>query len=215
MTLVIRGPVHVQLVATPSLDAQQHQRVDACWQAELAQRHLVDGQLLSVIACRALPVGSELSLAHVPYRWWLAQRRLGQDLGVRPLAVCGLAMDPAGRLLIGQRGAAVTDHPGRWELVPSGSCELNALNQLDPRLDAQRELSEEAGLQALSAEVLGLIHDPAECVYEIGVRVRLAEGRPVVRDEHDQLRFISAVDLAAYDPVSPALALFALHQELP
>jgi 8-oxo-dGTP pyrophosphatase MutT (NUDIX family) len=131
-------------------------------------------------------------------------------LGVRPLAVCGISIDADGRVLIGRRSGGF-DYPGRWELVPSGSCDLQADGTIDPLADARRELSEESGLAAESAEMIGFTEDPAVGVLDVLVVLRISRGStPRLGTEHDSLLFVEHGQLMRYDPIPPAAESVAL-----
>jgi 8-oxo-dGTP pyrophosphatase MutT (NUDIX family) len=205
MTLLARGSIVVRLhEARATLSPRAQRAVDELWRAASASAALHDGRLVSVRSWARTATGVEISAEVVPYRWWIAQRRGQPDLNVRPLAVCGISLDAGGRVLIGRRSGGF-DYPGRWELVPSGSCEVQADGTVDPLVDARRELAEEAGLEAEAAEVVGLTEDPGLGVFEALVVLDLSRATaPSVGVEHDSLLFVEPRQLLRYDPIPPA-----------
>jgi 8-oxo-dGTP pyrophosphatase MutT (NUDIX family) len=214
MTLLARGSVVVRLrEARAPLSPRAQREVDELWRAASASTALHDGRLVSVVSWAPTATGVEISAEVVPYRWWIAQRRGYRDLNVRPLAVCGVSIDASGRVLIGRRSGSF-DYPGRWELVPSGSCEVQADGTVDPLADARRELAEESALDAGAAEMVGLVEDPAVGVFEALVVLRVSPGTsPIVGAEHDSLLFVEPRQLMRYDPIPPAAEAVAMLLE--
>jgi 8-oxo-dGTP pyrophosphatase MutT (NUDIX family) len=205
MTLLSRGSVVVRMRAPRApLAAEEQRSIDDLWQAACASASLHDGGIVSVESWARTASGVEISVEPVPYRWWVAQRRGHSGLRVRPLAVCGISVDATGRVLIGRRRSGM-NYSGRWELVPSGSCELQEDGTIDPLADALRELKEEAGLEASSAELVGLTEDTAVGVFEALVLLRVSRGFVTpVGAEHESLLFIEPRQLMRYDPIPPA-----------
>jgi hypothetical protein len=130
--------------------------VDAEWVRALRRSpFLFDGPVLL-----ADVIGeNKLVLREANYRHVMALRAdpaLRRTLGLRPLAVSGVLSCREG-VVLGQRGAEVSQDPGHWELVPSGGV-------TEPDLEAQilAELHEEIGLGADQVRVgkpIGLILD--------------------------------------------------------
>lgn len=120
--------------------------VDEVW--DPAKR---DGTLLSVYSFSL----EEVLLEPVPYRFYWAQSQ-GVALAspVRPLAVMGVLFQE-GRVLVGRRGKGVTQEPGKWEFVPSGSLQLCS-RELDPAIQLFEELEEELQLLPDSLEELSM-----------------------------------------------------------
>jgi 8-oxo-dGTP pyrophosphatase MutT (NUDIX family) len=211
MTLLARGSIVVRLREARAPLAQPAQRsVDELWRIASASAALHDGRLVSVESWAPTATGVEITAEVVPYRWWVAQRRGQPDLNVRPLAACGISIDAGGRVLIGRRSGGF-DYPGRWELVPSGACEVQGDGTVDPLADARRELAEESGLDAETAELVGLVEDAALGVFEALVLLRVAGGTvPSAGVEHDSLLFVEPRQLMRYDPIPPAADAVAL-----
>ena len=211
MTLLARGAIIVRVgAARAALPPEQQHAIDALWHAANASATLHDGRIVSVVSWSAMPAGVEISAETVPYRWWVAQRHGHPDLGVRPLAVCGITLDADGRVLIGRRSGGF-DHARRWELVPSGGCELQADGTVNPLADARRELAEESGLAAGTAEPVGLMEDPTVGIFEALVLLRVRDGgTPIAGPEHDSLLFVERRELMRYDPIPPAAEAAAI-----
>ncbi|WP_156995522.1 NUDIX hydrolase, partial [Elstera litoralis] len=109
-----------------------------------------------------------LTIQEIDYRTVIA-RRLNPDIfinlpEIRPLAVTGILISPAG-LVLGRRSNNVSTHEGLWEPAPAGGLSLP-----DPRGQLLDELREELGLDAssvTSTEVCGLVEDVATGVVDI------------------------------------------------
>lgn len=147
---------------SPEIDTQ----VDAVWRMVSRERpHLFDGPVMTVVSLD----GDRIVLAHARYRQVLAAQSnslLHQSLALRTLAVSGI-LSCADGFVFGRRGRHVTQSPGQWELVPSGTMEAPSDGSA-PDFSRQilRELHEEIGLAegAVVRAPLGAIEDT-----EIGV----------------------------------------------
>jgi 8-oxo-dGTP pyrophosphatase MutT (NUDIX family) len=211
MTLLARGNISVRL--SDEIERVRDvvlQEINLSWLEQVSRRPMHDGQLVSVRSWRSVTGGAEVCATLIPYRWWIAQRHRAIDLHVQPLAICGLSMDPDGRVLIGRR-AQMLDYPGRWELVPSGGCEVLSDGTVNPMTDAIRELEEESGLTALSAQMLGLTLDPSNGVFEVALLLRVATATPRVNYEHDELLFVEPDLIGQYDLVPPGADLLLTY----
>jgi ADP-ribose pyrophosphatase YjhB (NUDIX family) len=168
----------------------------ALWAAEQARRgsSLHDGSLLAVEHREQRADGIHLAVRIRPYRSYLA-RRLDPRLDLRctPLGVTGVCVLPDGRWLLGRRSPRVTAAPGCWESVPAGSLDPKVCVTADglaPQRQLLAELQEETGLSAAQAgtpELLGLLHDGSDDVYDLLYRLRptvTADWRPAPSAEH-------------------------------
>lgn len=192
-----RGPVTCTLLPGPHpADLALALPIDEIWQAEQQRRGaaLHDGQLLAVESVQERAGHIELTVRIRPYRSYLA-RRIDPSLALHcsPLGVTGLITLPDGRWLLGRRAPQVTAAPGKWEAVPAGSLDpAVCLHEgvLDPARQLLAELHEETGLTAAQAgrpEAVGLLHDPADDVYDLLFRLRPAVAdawRPPPTAEH-------------------------------
>jgi len=158
----------------PSLQAE----LDALWQAaqERTGGALFNGRVFSVDAITPGLLSGHLT----EFRRIVAQMErpdLHGELGVRPLAVCGV-LCCAGGVVLGRRPARAVYQPAMWQLPPAGSVDAGAL-LADGRLDLHgqmfRELREELGLPRESiAEVrlLCMVEHPGSRVLDLGFLMR-------------------------------------------
>jgi 8-oxo-dGTP pyrophosphatase MutT (NUDIX family) len=144
------------------------------------------------------------------YRFYAVQRADGDwqglDCGVRPLGVKALTRRGEA-LLMGRRSRRVAFYPGLWEFVPGGGLEPG----VEPAVQVLRELSEEAGMTAVSPPIaVALLYDPVAWTWEIVHRIELAESaQPELGWEYDEFRFVKHDALP--EPLAPvAIQMLAL-----
>ena len=122
----------------------------------------------------------------------------------RPVVAVGLvARDPAGRLLLVERGNP--PHRGRWSL-PGGRVEGGETIAAA----AARELAEETGLEAAVGEIAGIVERIGEGFHYLIVDLwaELPDGAvPVAAGDAADVRLVGLDDLPAY-ALSPGLAGF-------
>ena len=121
-----------------------------------------------------------------------------------PVVAVGLvARDPAGRLLLVERGHP--PHQGRWSL-PGGRVEAGETLAVA----AARELAEETGLEAAVGGIAGVVERIGEGFHYLIVDLwaELDDGAaPVAGDDASDVRLVEADQLPAYR-LSPGLAGF-------
>jgi 8-oxo-dGTP diphosphatase len=122
----------------------------------------------------------------------------------RPVVAVGLvARDPAGRLLLVERGNP--PHQGRWSL-PGGRVEGGETIAAA----ATRELAEETGLEADVGEIAGIVERIGEGFHYLIVDLwaELPDGAvPVAAGDAADARLVGLDELPAYS-LSPGLAGF-------
>jgi 8-oxo-dGTP diphosphatase len=122
----------------------------------------------------------------------------------RPVVAVGLvARDPAGRLLLVERGNP--PHQGRWSL-PGGRVEGGETIAAA----AARELAEETGLEAAVGEIAGVVERIGEGFHYLIVDLwaELPDGAvPMAAGDAADARLVGLHELPAY-PLSPGLAGF-------
>jgi len=133
---------------------------------------LHNGKILSCLRAGTGEIAAEIR----EYKQLIAQLgdpNLFVDLKLRPLAVSGILVCPDG-LVFGERSIEVTQHPGKWELVPSGgvdppdtikSMTFDAGNQI------LMELKEEIGIdveQLTDSKVVCAMYNNISNVVDIG-----------------------------------------------
>jgi len=153
---------------SPDLD----RRVEEIWQEEAGRRSgLTNGQILC-----ASRVDKGVVTGHfVDYRVFIARERdpeLRRLLAIEPVGVSGVVLIPGGSVVVGKRASHVTQHPGRWELIPSGG--LDEEPGSDGRVNALatllRELEEELGVtpeHVAEVHPIGLLRDSRDDGYDI------------------------------------------------
>jgi 8-oxo-dGTP diphosphatase len=128
---------------------------------------------------------------------------MGEELP-RPVVAVGLvARDPAGRLLLVERGNP--PHKGRWSL-PGGRVEAGETMVVA----AARELAEETGLEAAVGGVAGVVERIGEGFHYLIVDLwaELGEGVvPVAGGDAADARLVGLEELPGYE-LSPGLAGF-------
>jgi hypothetical protein len=183
-------------------------RVDTLWAAALHERGstLTDGDLFSLLAAIGARLSEPLIGRFVRYRYYFAQRvdpSLCAELGIRPLAVTGILFCRDG-LVIGERLSTATQDGGSWELVPAGGIEMCCLlpdGQVDPRLQLEKEIREEIGVEAVDAAafepVLAMVEGD---VTDIVFRAEIALSRAQVQSGFARL---PAPEHSAIDVIEP------------
>lgn len=195
---VVEGPPR-------SYDAATEDQVATRWQAALrALPSLHDGAIVVADALERDGQGGLVVRAGLcRYRHFVAQRG-GLPLGLRGLGVTALTVvhhRGAALLCLGKRSQAVTQYPGCWELLPSGSvprARIGAGGVVDLQGQLLEELTEELGVPPAGARLspLAVVEDLAEHVVDAAYRLDLeADPAELARhvqaaDEHHQLAFL-------------------------
>jgi hypothetical protein len=202
----IAPDVNVRVVrAMPQLPQDLEPRVEQLWQA--ACRRVEDGgagRLFNGTVFSADRITPQEITGHMTeFRRIVAQmddHALGSQLGLRPLAVCGIVRC-AGGVVVGRRPAAAVYQPGMWQLPPAGSVDFHALRP-DDRIDLMgqvlTELQEELGLPPDSVtppRPVCIVEHPGSRVSDLGMAMTTALDADAVRAAH------RASGNAEYDPL--------------
>jgi len=207
-----REPSILEEPSSSAPPAEVLERVEELWRDELERRagRLFDGKIFSLTRRE----GIRLSGHFVSYRWWIAQYRqpeLFAELGVQPLAVSGLLRVREG-LVFGRRAEHTTEHPGLWELVPSGGIDETARRpggKIAAQAQLLAELEEELCAPAesiRSVRPLALVGDRKTGVCDIAFEVALdlpfaalaASFAGHGSDEYSELRLVSSDELGTF-----------------
>jgi hypothetical protein len=194
------------LAFSPEVEAA----VEGIWQAEQARRGkaLFDGKILSATA-----IEQDRILAGVArYRHLIAQRIRPDLFGahrLRPLAVSGL-LECADGIVFGRRAPSVTQHPGCWELAPSGGIDADETHgQADFRRQILQEMEEELGLSEVvvaNVRPFALVDDSDSHVIDIGVVLACGLSGAAIQSAHrergtreyEQLRIVPFSEVAQF-----------------
>lgn len=133
----------------PPLAPELETKVERLWLAERSRQGcgLFNGHTFSAVAVEP----ARLAGHRIEYRRLIAQRlcpELFDSLRVRPVGVSGL-LQCADGIVFGRRARTGVQHPGLWELAPSGGIDTTDAVQpgvIDVRSQVLTELTEEVGL---------------------------------------------------------------------
>jgi hypothetical protein len=141
----------------------------------------------------------------------MEQPALFAELGVRPLAVCGVLRCADG-VVVGRRHRGAVYQGGMWQLPPAGSVDAGAVDvngAVDLRRQLLSELREEVGLTADMVEEpqpLCIIEHPNSHVSDFGLgliamlnaEALLAAYQAGGNGEYEQIRVIAKAKLPAF-----------------
>jgi hypothetical protein len=179
----LRPDFRLAIVDRPkAIPGQLEARVDAIWQAKLADNPhgLFDGPIHAMLH----HTPEEVTCYRTSYRYLVACRRdasLAAALSLTAIGVTGILTCGDG-LVLGRRAANMASNRGRWELAPAG-----ALSQNSPRTQLMEELSEELGIvedRVKSVEAVGITHDPDDRVYDLLLRLHVSLTDAEVRETY-------------------------------
>lgn len=198
----IDGTFQVIVEREASFDDTVSRHVDSVWdKAKAGNASLFDGKTLAVdsITERAL------RCAVVPYKYFFAQQKdpsAEMKPDVQLVGVSGIVRW-RDNVLFGKRGAGVTQYPGSYELVPSGSlpaADLGAL--IDYRAHLLEELKEETGIDesvVTNCRPVLLIVDDADSVVDICCVIEIASHYNIhqnfVAGEYQHLQYAPLADI--------------------
>ena len=203
--------------AMPKLPPDTELAVERLWQA--ASRRVAAGgagRLFNGRVFSADTITPKLVTGHLTeFRRIVAQMeqpKLFADLGVRPLAVCGVLRCAGGEVVMGRRHRAAIYQAGMWQLPPAGSVDASAVNDdgvVNLRRQLLSELQEELGL---SPDTVGeprplcIVEHPGSHVSDLGLALItnltaeavLAAHRTGGNAEYHELLVIPEARLAAF-----------------
>ena len=197
---------------SPALDAT----VETLWQRASARMargragRLFNGRVFSADSITPTLITGHLT----EFRRVVAQFErpaLFPQLGLRPLAVCGVLCCADG-VVFGRRHVDAIYQAGMWQLPPAGSVDGSALRDdgaVDLHHQLRLELQEELGLPPDSVDQprpLCVVEHPATHVSDLGLALRtplpgdavMAAHHAAGNGEYDPLRVIPHADLAHF-----------------
>jgi len=205
--VVRRGALELFVSGPPmQAPAELEGRIQELWEAEKAVRpSIVNGS----IVCFGARTGGRVDARLAEYRLFIARERdssIRLRLGLQAIGVTGVVVDSAGKILVGHRGADVTEYPGALELVPSGSLASDSVGE-NGRVDTLgallSELEEETGIERASvASVvpLGMLRDTDQDGFDICYELHLAAGATLsafAAGEYRDLALLDGSEVAA------------------
>ena len=202
----------VTLIGKGSPPQALESEVEMLWRAEQERRgeSLFNGNILSAVEITQAGILGRVA----EYRHLVAQRarpQLFDYLQVRPVAVSGL-LQCADGIVFGRRARTVTQHPGLWELVPSGGLDTSKVSEsgvIDYRAQLLTELLEELGINANSVSSIrpfSLVEDSGSHVIDIGIALAsqlsaaqvLRAHREAKTKEYAELRVLSVDEVDCF-----------------
>lgn len=200
----------------PDLPRALDEEVERLWQAACERvaaggaGRLFNGRVFSVDRFAADLVTGHLT----EFRRVVAQMEqpsLFAELGVRPLAVCGVLRCADG-VVVGRRHRGALYQAGMWQLPPAGSVDAGAVGAdgaVDLRWQLLSELREEVGLSADMVEgpqPLCIVEHPDSHVSDFGLglvtklsaEAVLAAYQAGGNNEYEQIRVIAEAELPAF-----------------
>lgn len=153
--------------------------VNAIWAASCERNvELFDGTIVALVESRP----GVLLCYKVPYRYFFAclkDRSIQEKLNLTAIAVSG-ALIVEGAVVLGRRSNKVSQFPGFYELVPSGSLTVPS-DMVEGAVDYEKqlliELEEEIGIsseQVLSINPFLLVEDRQSCTTDICCRIYIS-----------------------------------------
>ena len=159
--------------------------IEKAWEKEQERRNkkLFNGNILNLAIIEQQENKLLLQCHPVEYKHYLAQRS-GIDLGITPLAVSGIVFYNQEKdtkiFFIGKRSESVTQYPGYFEFIPSGSIDANNItpnHSVEYTTQLIVELKEELGIsvnEVLTQNAFCLIFDEIDHVYDIGIEIEVS-----------------------------------------
>jgi hypothetical protein len=209
--LKISDDFQVSVEAHASFAPVLEAKVDQIWhEARKNNSSLFDGTALAVRSFSAHSV----QCITVPYKYFFAQQQDVELNGIEKLLLAGVSgvVRFGQAVLFGKRGPFVTQYPGAFELVPSGSLPAGSISTtIDYRQHLLDELHEETGIdRSHVADVapLFLLVDRADGVVDICLSVQLAcdpmQQCDLSSNEYDSLKTAPIASLRQIASATPS-----------
>jgi len=213
----VRAELHVTVTrGMPALAAALDAEVEVLWQAAQARVAaggagvLFNGRVFSADAITPTAITGHLT----EFRRIVAQMErpaLFHDLGVRPLAVCGV-LHCADGVVFGRRHAGAVYQADMWQLPPAGSVDAHAVavdGTVTPAQQLLNELGEEVGLtpdDVAEPVPLCVVEHPGSHVSDLGMALRCHLDGGAIRaahlargnGEYPALRIVPLAELASF-----------------
>ena len=180
--------------------------IEKAWEDEQVRRNLklFNGNILNLaVINKQAQQDLTLSCHSIEYKHYLAQRS-GIELGITPLAVSGIVyykQDNIEIFLVGKRSETVTQYPGYYEFMPSGSIDANNIVAGEPMEYKKQlliELKEELGIsdEVKTINPFCLIFDEVDRVYDIGIEIEINNSHKIQVQEYTSIEKLP-IDLVA------------------
>lgn len=186
--------IEIKLVARPELSSQDKEKVEIEWKKKCIDNPaLFNGKIFAFSHLEQ----STLYAFEIDYKTYLCRGHISEKL--IPLSVSGLTCYE-NKLLWGKRALFLSQHPGAWELLPSGG-----LSELDPLKQIMIELKEESNIessQISSSAFEGVIFNKEEESIEILYSLKLKDPSASSTEEATDLLWKDPNEFPS-DPIVP------------
>jgi len=197
-----------------NLKPEQELVVEQCWKdAQTRNPTIFDGKIVSYAGHAQDNSTLRIDYFITSYKYELAQLNNPHiHLGIFPLAVSGMIVDPQKNTLLGRRAETVTQYSGRYELAPSGgiSADKTAQGTILFKEQLAQEFGEEIGMSPSCIESitpLGLVFEKDYGVYVIANIITIHEplAAPPLRKEYSAWKVLPCADVPAFLRKNPAV----------
>ncbi|MCD4676458.1 MAG: hypothetical protein K8S18_10755 [Desulfobacula sp.] len=186
--------------------ATNQKSIESIWDKKQEGRSnkLFNGNILNLAVIEKHKDKLILQCHPIQYKHYLAQKH-EISLGITPLAVSGLVFyqeNDERFFYIGKRSESVTQYPGHYEFIPSGSIDADDFlsgQNIDYEKQLMIELKEELGVsndQVKSCRCFCLILDKKERVYDIGLEIEV-QGPLKVKIQESEYTEVEIVPLSS------------------
>jgi hypothetical protein len=180
----IIGLAPMDLICTENFDwadlvAPHQEQIEVVWRQESQKRgrDLFNGKMFNFIGYKQEADRLVVTGHFIQYKEFIAKRVLPYlPYTVTPVGVSGLTyyqQGEEGAVLMARRSHGVTQYPGFFELLPSGTIDPDCLEEggkVDYIKKIRDEFSEESGLEKSNIKNctgFALLHDSAESCYDL------------------------------------------------
>lgn len=168
---------------------------DVEWESlKITKKNLFDGKILYFLESH----GSKLMTFEGDYKHWCVNYHRPvdkRDISISAMAVTGIIRN-GNHILVGKRSSSVSQNKGFFDLLPSGSLDINSKGDFLLQLESEyREELHSEGESNYTANVLGVLVDRVDCVVDVVVEMNV-EGDladfQLKNNEYEKLKIINS-----------------------